>query len=266
MTSDMAKDKGTRRWVPAHRRMAIDIARAAMTIPSFPLLRRMQLGPIDALRRSSPQRIGWTALFVHAYGGVCCDIPSLRDIYVHWPTPYLYRHPEPIASVTVHRPDGRGNERLIWGRILSPQLRPLSEVQTAIHRFATEPIESIFSDGLRLERRPALLRRATWWMLTQWCGRKRAKHVGTFSISSLGGQGALNGHHPLVTTSSLAIGPLQANGECDVALICDHRAIDGALAAQALERLEQRLHDYTQSEATQGLSEPMSMCATRLAG
>lgn len=266
MSQPSAKDKGARRWVPAHRRMAIDIARAAMSIPSFPLLRRMQLGQLDAMRRSSPHRIGWTALFVHAYSQVCCDIPNLRDMYVHWPIPYLYRHPEPVASITVNRPDGRGNERLIWGRIVSPQLRPLSEVQTAIYRFATDPIESVFSDGLRLERRPALLRRATWWMLTQCCGRKRAKHVGTFSISSLGGHGALNGHHPLVTTSSLAIGPLQSNGECDVALICDHRAIDGALAAQALEQLEHKLHDYAQGEATMRLREPISAHTPRLAG
>jgi len=69
-------------------------------------------------------------------------------------------------------------------------------------------------------------------------GRKRAKHIGTFSISSLGGQGALNLHHPLITASSLAFGPIDLEGDMDVVLICDHRTIDGVLAATALEKLE----------------------------
>lgn len=198
----------------------------------------MQLGRLDAVRRSPESRIGWTALFLHAYSRVCCEVPELRDSYVSWPTPYLYRHPEVVASVTINRRDAQGNERLIWGRIKSPQQLAIESVQASVDRFTQSPIDEVFADGLRMERRPLLLRRATWWLLTRCCGRKRAKHVGTFSISSLGQFGALNGHHPLVTTSSLAIGPLERDGKCDVALICDHRVIDGVLAATALQKLE----------------------------
>ncbi|MFN7628780.1 MAG: 2-oxo acid dehydrogenase subunit E2, partial [Pirellula sp.] len=132
-------------------------------------------------------------------------------------------------------------ERLIWGRIQSPHQLAIDAVQSSVDRFTHGSIDEVFADGLRMERRPAILRRATWWLLTRCCGRKRAKHVGTFSISSLGQLGALNGYHPLVTTSSLAIGPLERDGKCDVALICDHRVIDGVLAARALQRLERLL-------------------------
>jgi pyruvate/2-oxoglutarate dehydrogenase complex dihydrolipoamide acyltransferase (E2) component len=68
----------------------------------------------------------------------------------------------------------------------------------------------------------------------RWCGRKRAKHLGTFSLSSLGHLGALNLHHPLVTATSLAMGPISQDGQCDFALICDHRVLDGVLAARSL--------------------------------
>jgi pyruvate/2-oxoglutarate dehydrogenase complex dihydrolipoamide acyltransferase (E2) component len=75
----------------------------------------------------------------------------------------------------------------------------------------------------------------------RWAGRKRAKNLGTFSISSLGHLGALNGYHPLVTTSSLAIGPIEPTKPTDVVLLCDHRVLDGVLAAVALASLEEKL-------------------------
>jgi hypothetical protein len=221
--------------------MAVDIAIAAQSIPSFTVVRRMRLAEVDDVRRQSSLRIGWTALFVRAYGQVCSAIPELRDLYVRWPAPYVYRHPEPVAGITVHRQDEHLTERLIWGRIAAPNQHSPEQVQQAIERFATAPIQDVFRDGLRLERRPALVRRLTWWTLTQWSGRKRAKHIGTFTISSLGNIGAHNAHHPLVTTSSLALGPVGRDGCCDVALICDHRAIDGMLAARALQQLETTL-------------------------
>lgn len=247
-----------RRWVPRHRRMAVDISIASKSVPSFPLIRTMQLQRVDAARRASSRRIGLTSLFLHAYSRVCHEVPELRDIYVALPTPYLYRHPHVVASVTIHRQDEQGNERLIWGRIQSPHQLDIESVQGSIDRFTHGSIDEVFADGLRMERRPAILRRATWWLLTRCCGRKRAKHIGTFSISSLGQLGALNGHHPLITTSSLAIGPLERDGKCDVALICDHRVIDGVLAAKALQRLENLLLELADGL---GHSQPLASAA-----
>ena len=249
MSNASGKDRGSRRWLPSHRRMAVDIAIAAQSVPSFPVVRTMQLGTVDAARRDLPSRVGWTALFVHAYSQICSDTPELRELFVRWPTNYLYRHPEPVASITVHRSDDQGNERLIWGRMASPHQQSIHDIQSAIDGFAHHPIEAVFRDGLRLESRPAVVRRATWWILTQWSGRRRAKAVGTFTVSSLGQLGALNGHHPLITTTSLAIGPILPDGSCDVALICDHRAIDGALAAKVLQMLESKLQQWASRHA-----------------
>lgn len=235
------RNRGSNRPIPIHRRTILDICRAARSVPSFPLHRRMQLRPIQDIRSMLPIRIGWTAIFARAYSTVCEQVPELREVFAQYPYTRLYRHTEPIASISIHRRDEAGEERLIFGRFNSPHKLGLEGMQQALEDCCTKPLQDVYGEGLKLERSPAILRRLTWEMLMNWSGRKRAKHVGTFSISTLAGQGTMNGYHPLVTSSSLAFGPMDERGECDVVLICDHRVIDGMLGAQALKLLENEL-------------------------
>jgi len=242
-----SKPRGARRRVPRERRLPVDIAIVARRVPSFPVLRRMQLDSVETWRselKLAGIRVGWSAILAHCYGQVCREIPELRDVYVARPWPYLYRHPDPIASLTMHRPispDNPHRGRLVWGRYLCSEISTVLELQKQIDQWSTQPIEQVYPDGLRLERWPAPIRRLQWYLLMRWTGRKRAKNLGTFSISSLGHLGALNGYHPLVTTSSLAMGPISSNQLTDVVLLCDHRVIDGALGAFALQSLEEKL-------------------------
>jgi hypothetical protein len=219
----------------------------------------MNLATLSDTRTSSEIRIGWTALFGRAYALVCNELPQLRDLYVSYPKRYLYRHPHSVCSLSIHRRDDSGAERLIWGRWVAPELMTLTEIQNQLNDFCTAPINEVYREGLKLERTPALLRRMTWAWIMNWTGRKRAKHIGTFSISSLGGQSALNLHHPLITSSSLAFGPIDPQGDMDVVLIADHRVIDGVLAANALSMLESKLNGDVLSELTHlGASGPMA--------
>ena len=232
--------RGERRSVPCHRRTPIDVSIVAKRVPSFPLVGKLQVQEVEQWRQSlkaKGKRIGWNAILAHAYANVSMQIPELRDVYVARPVPYFYRHPEPIVSLTIHRKDASGTDRLIWGRIASPQNYSLEDLQSKIDCFCSSPIQDVFSDGLRLENRSFLIRRLNWYLLMRWCGRKRAKHLGTFSISSLGHLGALNLHHPIVTATSLAMGPITTDGFCDIAIICDHRVIDGVLACEAIQKL-----------------------------
>lgn len=238
--------RGNRRLVPRERRTAIDVSIVAKRVPSFPVIRRFNVAEIEKWRQSRKaigKRIGWNAILAHAYGVICNENPQLRDVYVARPTPYIYQHPEPIASLTIHRRDSADKPRLIWARIASPGSLSLEEIQTRIDYFSTAPIDEVFKDGLRLERRLNLVRRLNWYLLMRWCGRKRAKHLGTFSLSSLGHLGALNLHHPLVTATSLAMGPIDPSGFCDMALICDHRVLDGVLAGETLMKLERSISE-----------------------
>lgn len=230
--------KGSRRAFPKYRETVLDIIRVSQNVPSFPLVRRMRLGELSRVRKACSIRIAWSTLFARAYSIVCEQIPELRELFVRYPYKQLYRHPHTVASLSVHRRDDAGNERLIWGRFNNPESTQLIILQQQLDSFSNAPISEVYREGLMLERRSTLVRRFLWWWITSWAGRKRAKHIGTFSISSLAGQGALNSHHPLITTSSLAFGPIGTNGECDVVLICDHRTLDGVLAARALKTLE----------------------------
>ncbi len=238
MSNDSLTQDRLRRWFPIHRRTEVDVAVIAQNIPSFPLYREMPLGELEDIRRRTQLRMGWAALLAWSYSKVCMEIPELRDIYVRRPIPYLFRSPDSVGSITVHRLDDAGNRRLIWGRIRNAHNWRLLDVQTTVDRFKTDPIASVYGDGLRMERRVGPVRGLVWWLLMQWAGYKRAKHVGTFSISNLGGSGVLNAHHPLITTSSLAMAPIAATGKTTMALICDHRVLDGAIGAAALARLE----------------------------
>jgi len=208
----------------------------------------MQLGALDRARRECEIRISWTVLFGRAYALVGEQMPELRDLFVRWPTRQLYRHPFSVASLSIHRKDDEGNERLIWGRWDNSEQSTLSDMQTQLDHFCTAPMAEAYREGLMLERTVTWVRRLAWWWVMQCAGRKRAKHVGTFSISSLGGQGVLNAHHPLITTSSLAFGPILQTGECEVVLLCDHRTLDGVLGAAALKALESVLVDQMPAE------------------
>jgi hypothetical protein len=79
-----------------------------------------------------------------------------------------------------------------------------------------------------------------WWNL-HTASRKRAKRMGTFSVSTLASHAAYNRLHPSPLTTSLAYGPLESDGRALVTLLADHRLLDGVPVARALERLEQVL-------------------------
>jgi hypothetical protein len=196
----------------------------------------------------SENRIGWVAIFLRAYSIVCKETPELRSLYFCMPWPRLYEHPHTVASITIHRPDDHGVERLIWARISNGESTHLNEIQRQMDDAVNKPLQDVFRDGLRLERLPYCIRRVSWWLGMNWKPRQRAKKVGTFSISTLAGEDVSNYGHPLVVTSSLSYTRCNSEGECTVTLISDHRVIDGMLASRALHRLEEVLNTVVVEE------------------
>jgi hypothetical protein len=67
-------------------------------------------------------------------------------------------------------------------------------------------------------------------------------------MSSLAGQQALNRFHPTLLATSLTFGPLDERARALVTLVCDHRVLDGALAARALRALEEQMHGMIADE------------------
>jgi hypothetical protein len=79
-------------------------------------------------------------------------------------------------------------------------------------------------------------------------GRQRANYFGTFQLSVYSGLGAesLNPLTPLTTL--LNYGPIGKDGSVNVRIHYDHRVMDGANVARALERFENILNGAVADE------------------
>jgi len=236
----------------AARGCIADVARLAAGIPLFPVERTMSLAALAAARAAATPRIGWAAVFLKAYAIVAAEMPVLRTWLARGPAglrPRLATSGQSVATLAVNRSE-EGEDRLFWGRLAEPDARPLADVQQFVIDCGTKPVEEVFKRQLQLEMVPGLLRRTILRWNMHSVSRKRAARIGTFSLSTLAGLGATNRFHPTICTTSLSYAPLDAAGNCLVTLIADHRVLDGAAAARALDRLEQVLVGRMHAELT----------------
>lgn len=256
----------TTRRLDGQRRLVSDIVRLSNRVPIFPVDRIMALSELEAVRRAALPRIGWSAVFMKAYAIVARDRPALRSWYVPWRILTPWRRPAwatspvSVASLAISRPrDPNGPhadpadvaldpEALWWARLREPDNRPLTELQATIHRHATAPVEEVFARQLELVGVPGPLRR----LILRWNAHapsvKRALRVGTFSLSTLAGEGAANRMHPTFLTTSLTWTPLDERGRMTVTLLADHRLLDGVPVARALSALEETLNGPIRAE------------------
>jgi hypothetical protein len=102
-------------------------------------------------------------------------------------------------------------------------------------------VETQFDRQLRLSAIPNPFRRAICWWNLNVSGRARARRAGTFVLSTLAGRGAEIECPPAFHTANFTYGPIGVDGRSRLTLAYDHRVFDGALAAEALERIEQLL-------------------------
>jgi hypothetical protein len=233
---------GRARWTPIsiNRRLVLDGLSFARRVPLFPAEKSFDLAEVAALRKQASRRISWAAVFVKAYAIVARRHRPLRQTYVRWPWPHFVEEPHSTAMVVVNR-QYFGEDRICWGRLSNPEEQSLVDLQQQLDAYQTEPVDRIFRQQLRLSRMPTALRRALYWLNMNFGGHKRAKRLGTFTMSTLAGQGVLNRMHQTFLTTSLTYGPLDESGRTLVTLLCDHRVVDGIVAARALAELESTL-------------------------
>jgi hypothetical protein len=214
-----------------------DIAVLAQRVPLFPVERTMHLAGLADARAAAPVRIGWATLFLKAYATVAAETPALRSWCVGGLRPRIATSSESVAVLAVNRTD-EGCDRLWFPRVLTPESRSLEAIQQFIDRCGRDPVEEVFKRQLELEMLPGPLRRfiLRWHMHSR--SPKRPSRIGTFSLSTLAGQQAINRFHPTLCTTSLSYGPLEPDGRCLVTIIADHRVLDGSTVARALARLE----------------------------
>ena len=223
------------------RRLVCDVVSAARRVPFFPVERMIALHDLAAARAAAASRIGWAAIFVKAYAIVARDMPPLRSWYVPGLWPRQATSGESVATVSINRPID-GADVLFWAHLPSPDRQPLPELQAAIAAHATAPVDDVFRRQQELARLPGWLRRTVLWWNLHSTSPKRAKRMGTFSVSTLASHAAFNRFHPSPLTTSLTYGPLDGQGRSLVTLLADHRLLDGVPVAKALARLDEVLH------------------------
>jgi hypothetical protein len=223
--------------LPRSRRLVCDLLHFARGVPLFLLERSCNLQKLAEARARTPRRIAWSILFLKAYAMLARDCAALRQAYMRWPWSHLYEHPVSVAMLAINRGKGE-SERLCWGRFKNPESRPLTELQARLDRYKIDPVEAVFRSQERLSRLPLPVRRLAWWVGLNVWGGLRARQMGTFGLSTLAGQGAINRYHPTCLTSSLTYGPMDATGHSLVTILYDHRVVDGACIARALSDLE----------------------------
>lgn len=247
--------KGRKLPFPAQRRLVLGIVRAARSVPAFPIEMQLDLGPLQAKRKAFAERTGtrrmsWTALFAKGWGLVGQEAPILRRVFLDFPWSHFYEHPTTVASISVHRREaGASADELVFCRIYAPESLPLSEIQTRLEWAQTAPIGQVGRDARLLAQTPWPFRNWAWWLVMHAWGYKKSRKIGTFSISSLAGQGANNFFHPLIVTTSLCFAPVDsATGRCRVTLLCDHRTLDGYVASELLQRFQTIMNEVIAKE------------------
>lgn len=239
----------------APRRLVGDLMWFSTGLPRVTVQRSMNLAPLRAARVASAERPSWTALFTKGYALLARETPELRRAYFKLPWPYLYEYHESVASVAFER-DFDGEAIVLLGRIQAPENRSLAELEAAIGESRVNPLREVpeFRRALLLARAPRLLRRLLMGIALNVPGL-RATHFGTFMFSVYSGLGAESFNPLTPLTTLLNYGRIAEDGTVNVRILYDHRVMDGATVARALERFEGILNGALVAELT-GDGEP----------
>lgn len=233
--------------ISCNRALVLDGLHFARQAELFAVERPFELGCVAELREQARARVSWPVLFLKAHSLVVRRQVALRRAYVRWPWPYLVELPNISAMLVVNR-QFMGEDRLCWARFDEPDRLPLSRLQTELDRYKTGAVEEVFRRQVRFSRLPTPLRRLLYWWNLNFAGAMRTRRLGTFTLTTLAGQGALNRAHQSFLTSSLTYGPLDQHGRSLVTLLCDHRVLDGVAATAALNELESVLRGEIAAE------------------
>jgi hypothetical protein len=156
-----------------------------------------------------------------------------------------------VASVAIEREYG-GEQAVLLSRIKDPEHRTLAQLDASMREARSRPVLKVkdFRRALSFARLPAPLRRLMMWLGLN-IGRQRARFFGTFQLSVYSGLGAesLNPLTPLTTL--LNYGPIGEDGSVNVRILYDHRVMDGATVARALQRFENILNVAVANEVRQ---------------
>ena len=198
------------------------------------------------------QRIGYVAFLIEAISRVLRDYPEANVSLKGGIRPKLAVFPEITAKFMMNK-RVNGEQIVLSGIITESDQKQVDEIQGTINYFSQNEVEELQElKGVRLlQSLPVWLGR---WMYRLAMGNlsKRNQLQGTFAISSLGQQ-PVQAFYPIIS-NTLCFGmgtaeqrPVVIDGQIAIrpimklSLVFDHRAIDGALAAEILGRVKRQV-------------------------
>lgn len=219
------------------RRIVCDLLHFAKKIPTVPVQKTIDVSQLMKLRGLAKLRIGWCTLFTKAYALASESMPELRRAYIEYPWPRLYEHPFSAVSVAIER-KYQGEDGVFFAHVSQPEKMSLVELEAAIQRYKDEPVDQVFAFLLGAYRFPRFLRRMMMWYLLNLRGDRKAVYLGTFGVTVYSSLGAESLHPLSPVTTTMNYGVIGKDGQVPVRVVYDHRVMDGATIARALNRLE----------------------------
>lgn len=142
-----------------------DLLHASQKVPSVPMERRMDLGPLVSARQTWSRRVSWCAIFMKAYATLSARRPELRRAYLSFPWGHIYEHPMNVASFSLER-RYQGEDAVFFARIARPETLSLNLLDEIVRAHKQAPIEEVdsYRQALLLSRFPRPLRRFVWWL------------------------------------------------------------------------------------------------------
>ncbi|MBI1831589.1 MAG: hypothetical protein HYR84_09090 [Planctomycetes bacterium] len=235
----MSRESGKTVSITPFRSLVIDLLHFCAQVPGVTIDRRMSLAPLVAARQACSPRPMWTSLFIKGYSLVAASRPMLRQSYMTFPWARFYEHPSNIANVNIRR-QVDGEDVVLQALIRRPENRSLLELDGILRNYMDAPVETLpcYRRARRMSMLPSPLRRFLMWATLNIFGRRRCHNFGTFTMSSVSGEGAGILTLMIAGNSMLHYGLIDDQGRLDVRLTFDHRVLDGAPAAEGLAALE----------------------------
>jgi hypothetical protein len=170
-----------------------------------------------------------------------------RQMFFRWPIANVYQHDTTVLMMAIGR-EFRGEDWVFWGRFINPETNSLQDIQQQLKKYQTGNVKRVFRQQYQLSGMPGLVRKACWWWNLNISGRSRARRIGTAFLTTLAGQSTDITNILSVQTGCITYGPMDENGYSRVTICYDHRLMDGATVATALERLNTILNGVIMDE------------------
>jgi hypothetical protein len=231
------------------RQMIADLSWASLRVPRCTLTARLAIPRALAARNAlAAPRPPWTVLFTKAFALAAEAQPALRRLHATLPRPHLLEAPHAVGCIVLER-EHEGAATLALARFTEPHATSIADLAARLHQAKTAPPGESrhFHRLLRFARLPWPLRR----LMLRWAvarARPLLRYGGTFAISALGARGAVIVDSVSVLPGFLSYGPIGADGGVQVFLSFDHRVMDGADGATALEGLEAAMETLVAAE------------------